>query len=184
MAMKLRLTELELRITTGQEMSLYKAKPASRQHQFLAPAPRGLVELLHAELLGLGITKTKQTPSGVRFTATLQQAYAVCVWSRLANRVLLCLGVIDADDEEQLYDGARSIDWQSHFTAQQTFNISLTTRATWLNHTQYGALKVKDAIVDQFRANGGVRPNVERRHPEVRLYVHLHRNSAEFTLHC
>ena len=57
----------------------------------LATCPKGIEGLLHDELVALGATPGKTTVAGVYFTASQAIAYRVCLWSRLANRVILTL---------------------------------------------------------------------------------------------
>ena len=47
--------------------------------------------LLAGELRTLGAGGIRQLRSGVSFTGSLETAYRVCLWSRLAGRVLLTL---------------------------------------------------------------------------------------------
>ncbi len=61
------------------------------EHTFFAPTAKGMASLLIDELRELGIEKLKEAPAGVAFTGSLEQAYRACLWSRIANRVLLKL---------------------------------------------------------------------------------------------
>ncbi len=40
-----------------------------------------------------------------------------------------------------------------------------------INHSQYAALKIKDAIVDRLRQELGARPNVDTKDPDVRIHA-------------
>src|SRR5262249_49138918 len=53
-----------------------------------------------------------------------------------------------------------------------------TSTASALRHTQFGAQRTKDAIVDQLREETGSRPSVDLERPDVRLYVHVHADEA------
>ncbi|WP_288384807.1 hypothetical protein, partial [uncultured Acinetobacter sp.] len=48
----------------------------------------GLETLLQQELQGLGIEKTERFAGRLILQGTLEQAYRICMWSRLASRVL------------------------------------------------------------------------------------------------
>jgi len=63
-----------------------------------------------------------------------------------------------------------------------TLAVDFFTSHSEITHSQYGALKVKDAIVDQFREKTGARPNVERETPSIRINVYLYRNKARIAL--
>jgi len=51
-----------------------------------------------------------------------------------------------------------------------------------ITHTHYGALKVKDAIVDQFRERSGERPSVATEEPDVRINVFVQADQATVAL--
>ena len=94
--------------------------------QFFATAPRGLEELLAAELATLGAAAIKLQPAGVLFQGPLQTGYRVCLWSRLAGRVLLELGRGPGHDAEALYATARTIDWSLHMDRMATLAVDFT----------------------------------------------------------
>lgn len=140
-----------------------------------APAPRGLSDLLAAELRDLGAAEVRERSSGVHFRGTLEVAYRACLWSRIANRVLLELQSFTATTPEELYAGVRRIDWSEHLAPGRTLACEFTTSQSPLTHTHYGALKVKDAIVDQLREKEGARPDVDTEAPDVLVHAHAAR---------
>lgn len=144
---------------------------------FFATAPRGLEELLAAELATLGAAAIKLQPAGVLFQGPLQVGYRVCLWSRLAGRVLLELGRGPAEDAEALYRTARTIDWSRHLDGTATLAVDFTGTNAAIVHTTFGAQKVKDAIVDALRV-GNQRPSVDKLRPDVRIHVHLRKRTG------
>ncbi len=60
--------------------------------------------------------------------------------------------------------------------------IDFAGASSGITHTHFGALKTKDAIVDQFRKHTGRRPSVDRDHPGLRISVHLVQNMATVSL--
>ena len=64
---------------------------SSVDHAWLATCPKGLEQLLAQELLALGAESTKETVAAVHFIGTRELAYRACLWSRLANRILMPL---------------------------------------------------------------------------------------------
>ena len=138
-------------------------------------------DLLAAELDRLGL-EVSGTHGGVAFEASLTDAYRVCLWSRIANRVLMVLGRCAADTSDDLYSGIRAIEWDRHLDPDGTFAVTLTAARSRLTHSHYGALKVKDAIVDQFRATSGRRPSVDTDRPDLRVNVRVWRNEATVAL--
>lgn len=151
-------------------------------YTLFATAPKNLEALLAEEIRQLGIENARDTRGGVRFSSNLAEAYRVCLWSRVANRILLQLATFAADSAESLYAGVQSIDWTEHFGTAQTFAIDLNLSSSNLTHSQYAALKAKDAIVDQFRDQTGERPSVDTEQADIRINIYLFRNQATLYL--
>ena len=145
---------------------------------YFATAPKGIAPLLADELRALGAGDVAEGRSGVAFSGDLELAYRACLWSRTANRVLLPLAEFPAADPDALYQGVAAIDWAEHMTATGTLAVDFTSVRSAITHTHFGALKVKDAIVDQFRDAFGERPSVDVEHPDLRINVHLERDQA------
>lgn len=138
---------------------------------FFATCPKNLESLLEEELIALGATETKQTVAGVYFSGNLETAYRACLWSRLANRILLQLGTLPAEGADEIYSAIKSINWSEHFFPEQTFRVDFTGMTESVSHLHFGALKVKDAIVDQFREKTGERPSIDKENPDIRINV-------------
>jgi 23S rRNA (guanine2445-N2)-methyltransferase / 23S rRNA (guanine2069-N7)-methyltransferase len=139
-----------------------------------ATVPRGLESRLAGELRGLGAAHVKQVRAGVAFAGSLETAYRACLWSRLAGRVLLPLTSGKAADGDELYRTAQGVDWSGHLDVDATLAVDFTGVNDRIRDTRFGAVRIKDAIVDQFRAtSGGHRPSVDARAPDVRVNAHL-----------
>ena len=149
---------------------------------FFATAPKGLESLLAEELRALGAEGVAETVAGAGFSGTLETGYRVCLWSRLASRVLLSLAVFAAPSPEALYEGARTIDWGDHLDAAGTLVVDANVAHSAITHSRYAALKVKDALVDQFRERCGVRPSVDPHRPDLRLNLRVLRDEATLSL--
>lgn len=151
----------------------------STQHEtqaFLATCPRGLEELLADELRTLGAEPYKTTVAGVHFHGTIEIAYRACLWSRLANRVVLCLlreeGI---EHPEALRSVVTSVEWVRHLRPGATLAVDFHGRSEQIRHTRFGAQIVKDGVVDGIQKAGRARPSVDLERPDLRLYSHLHR---------
>ena len=139
-----------------------------------ATVPRGLESLLAGELRGLGAAHVKQVRAGVAFSGSLETAYRACLWSRVAGRVLLPVTSGKATDGDELYKTAQGVDWSRHLDVDATLAVDFTGANERIRDTRFGAVRIKDAIVDQFRAtSGGKRPSVDARAPDVRVNAHL-----------
>ena len=145
---------------------------------YFIPTAKGLAPLLEVELKGLGIENTKQIAGGVSFDGSLEQGYQVCLWSRFASRVLLKLSEFKVIDPLDLYLGCSNIPWETHFDVDKTFSIDFSGSNDEIRNTQFGALKIKDAIVDRFRKKFDQRPNVEKRDADIRFNGRLFKDKA------
>ena len=152
------------------------------QQHFFATAARGLEPLLVNEFVDLGASDVREARAGVFFSGTLPVAYRACLWSRLASRILFPLSEFTASSPEQLYTGVRAIDWSEHLTAEGSLAIDCSVSQSQITHSHYAALKVKDAIVDQFRERSGFRPSIDLETPDIRLNLYLHRDQATLAL--
>lgn len=150
--------------------------------KLFATCPKGLEYLLRDELRALGAHDAREALAGVHFGGTLALAYRACLWSRLASRVLLQLDEFDAADADALYAGVQGVDWSAHLAVDGSFAVDAVGGSSELNHTQFIALRTKDAVVDQFRQRTGVRPDVNMERPSIRLNVRLHRRRATVSL--
>jgi 23S rRNA (guanine2069-N7)-methyltransferase / 23S rRNA (guanine2445-N2)-methyltransferase len=141
---------------------------------FFASCPKGLESLLFAELSSFGATALKETVAGVYFDGPLQVAYHACLWSRLANRILMPLTTpLDCRTVDELYIGSKSVDWSQQLSVDGTFAVDFSGSLPGLNHSHFGALKTKDAIADYFTDHYGRRPDVDTDTPDVRVNVRV-----------
>jgi 23S rRNA (guanine2445-N2)-methyltransferase / 23S rRNA (guanine2069-N7)-methyltransferase len=138
--------------------------------------------ILADELSPLGAEDIKLTQGGVYFNGDLKVGYSACLWSRLANRVLLLLHSEAVDSVDELYDAVSKVEWTEHFDSDQTFLVDYAGRMRGIDNTHFGALKVKDAIVDQFRSKGELRPNIAKQEPDVRINVFITKGRVRISL--
>ena len=149
---------------------------------YFATAAKGLETLLAEELVAMGMTEVKEARAGVYFSGGIENAYRACLWSRVANRILLPLGRYPAATPEALYDGVSKIDWREHLSALDSFAVDASVSNSAITHSQYAALKTKDAIVDRFRDQTGERPNVDLRFPDLKIDIHIDRHFCTVSL--
>ena len=116
------------------------------------------------------------------FSGDLEVAYRACLWSRVANRVFLELARFDAVDADGFYTAVREIDWTEHLGPGATLACDFSGQHPAITHTHFGALKLKDAIVDSVRDSRAWRPSVELERPSVRVHAHAHGNSFVVSL--
>jgi len=152
------------------------------RYRFFATVPKNMESLVVEELQALGVDEVSETRAGAGFSASLAEAYRVCLWSRVANRILLVLREVPAATPDALYEGALDIPWEDHLEQEGSFSVDFSTSASKITHSHFGALRVKDAIVDRFRARFGSRPSVEKGRPDIRINVYLYRDMATISL--
>jgi 23S rRNA (guanine2445-N2)-methyltransferase / 23S rRNA (guanine2069-N7)-methyltransferase len=149
---------------------------------WLATCPKGLELLLANELQELGAAGVKETVAAVHFEGSLELAYSACLWSRLANRILLPLHSFMLNSADDLYQQCNDIAWESHFTAAQSIAIDFIGTSRHIDNTMYGSQRVKDAIVDRIRRVEGERPDVDTKNPDIRIQVRQHKGRVTVSL--
>ncbi|NQY26232.1 MAG: bifunctional 23S rRNA (guanine(2069)-N(7))-methyltransferase RlmK/23S rRNA (guanine(2445)-N(2))-methyltransferase RlmL [Piscirickettsiaceae bacterium] len=149
------------------------------KHKFTVTTARGMMPLLVKELIEMGIKDTKEEPGNIRFIGTMEDAYRVCLWSRIAIRVLMPIAHFSAKTPDELYQGIHDLPWEDHIDAEgTTLAVDFNSFRSKIHHTQYGAQRVKDGIVDRFREQTGERPSVDLHQPDLRINVYLKNNQA------
>ena len=134
----------------------------------------GLEEILQSEIQKITGKNTSIQKRAVTLdSANMDDVYKINLWSRFAIDVLVHLHSFKASHEDILYKYAHQIEWEKYMSDDQTFSISSIVHSNFFKHSQYVALKVKDALVDRFRKIGGRRPNVERNKPDLNFVVRI-----------
>lgn len=149
----------------------------------------GLEQLLQDELEQLGATVIERKAGRLLISNSLEMAYRICMWSRLASRVLMPIFQYPIENQhqirdvaEELYDAAVNFDWSLIFAPQSTFAVRLHTEKDVKVNTQFATLRVKDAVVDNFMENVGRRPSIDTKQPEITLYVLAGQQQHDFCL--
>ncbi len=162
---------------------------SAEKYTFFATAAKGIESCVESELAALAarfpdanIADIRPTRAGVSFSGSLYAGYAACLWLRTASRVLLRLTDFSASSPEQLYDGVAKVRWSQHMDPEQTLAVDFGSAQSRITHTHYGALKTKDAIVDQFMDAYDERPNVDTKHPDIRVNVYVFQDRATVSL--
>lgn len=154
----------------------------SDRYELFLTCPKGLEGLLAEEATALGLEDTREHTSTIRGTADMETAYRLCLWSRLANRVLLVLKRFPMKDAEDLYHGVLDVEWQDHLEPDGSLAVEFSGHGSGIDNTHFGALKVKDAIVDKLRTPDGLRPSIDKLNPDLRIHLRLDRGEAILSL--
>ncbi|WP_235937499.1 bifunctional 23S rRNA (guanine(2069)-N(7))-methyltransferase RlmK/23S rRNA (guanine(2445)-N(2))-methyltransferase RlmL [Marinobacter caseinilyticus] len=142
---------------------------------FFVTCPKGLEYLLADELQSFGFEPVRNAPAGVWVQGTLEAGYRACLWSRLANRVILHLAEVSAISGDELYEGVRAIAWENHLPVDGRFKVAFVGQNDAIRNTQYGAQRVKDGVVDNLRTDSGERPSIDTVAPDLIVSARLHR---------
>lgn len=151
--------------------------PSKVMFEFLVTTSKGLDALLLEEIARICPELVlKNKPGQVLFNGDLADAYKICLWSRLANRVLVQVAEGEINNADDVYKVADQANWPTHFGIEDTFVVDFNGTNQSINNTQFGALKVKDAIVDQFSTFFDQRPSVSKLSPNIRIQARMWRS--------
>jgi 23S rRNA (guanine2445-N2)-methyltransferase len=134
----------------------------------------GTADLVARELGALGFG-ARWDAGGARFEVPAGQELVAgmraCLHLRAALRVLWPLASFPVS---ALGDAAAAVPWEDFLRPATRFAVAAVTAAPPPHaHGPYLAQRLKDAVVDRLRARAGARPDVDRRDPDVRLYLHV-----------
>jgi putative N6-adenine-specific DNA methylase len=138
--------------------------------------------VLADELRALGAGEVVPGRGGVGFAGDQVLLYRTNLWLRTAIRVLRPILEVEVHSPEELYEAVRTVDWSAYLTPEHTLAVDCNVRDSRLTHSKYAALKVKDAICDQFVERCGRRPSVNVDEPMVGLNLHVYRDRAVLSL--
>lgn len=141
--------------------------------RYVAKTLEGLESVLAAELEALGAQGIEKGCRAVTFLGDQRMMYRANFFLRTALRILKPLFEFDADSPDAIYAACLAYDWDEHLRLDQKFAIDSVVNSETFKHSRYVALRVKDAIVDQFRNRVGRRPFVDPSSPDVRFHLHI-----------
>jgi putative N6-adenine-specific DNA methylase len=145
--------------------------------RFYALTGHGCLPALEDELREMGLTPEPHQ-GGAFFEGSWSDAYRANLRLRSASRVIYILGSFKARNGDELYDQIRKFDFTSYIDADQYVFVEAVTRESDLRDQRFIAMKVKDAVVDQFREKFGVRPSVDPEDAELQLWIRFYKNEA------
>jgi putative N6-adenine-specific DNA methylase len=141
--------------------------------RYFAPCPRGLEAALADEVTRIGAEDVVTAEGGVAFAGDLALAMHANLESRLASRILWRVGGGAYRNEKDVYALVHAIDWHRLFKPERTLRVDVAATRSPLTSLEFVTLRTKDAVCDRFRAERGIRPSVDKRAPDVRIYVYL-----------
>jgi len=150
--------------------------------RFFATCPRGLEQVLAAELSALGARDVEAVDGGAAFAGEFALCYAANLESRVASRVLWQVGTARYRSEQDIHDAARRLEWPQLFDVRRSIRVNISAIKSPVKSLDFVTLRVKDAVCDVFRAKLGKRPDVDTQAPEVRIHAFLTHDQATFYL--
>ena len=150
--------------------------------QLFATTARGFEELLKSELTELGAQDAKVAQGGVHYWADDETLYRTLLWSRLSSRILLPIAQAKVFSDLDLYSAVVGVNWLDYFDEKVHFFVDFNGTNQEIRHTQFGAMRVKDGIVDYFERHGLARPNVDKEQPDIRIHAYLNRDDVVLSL--
>ena len=142
----------------------------------------GFEELLAKELRQLGAANVVNGVRNVQFEGDKGFMYKANLALRTAIKILKPIESFSIKNEDDLYRKIYQLDWTPFLKPTGTLAIDATVHSSYFKHSQYIALKTKDAIVDKFRDTTGTRPNVDLRFPDMKLNVHIDEHHCTLSL--
>ncbi|MBU8922365.1 MAG: RNA methyltransferase [Bacteroidales bacterium] len=150
--------------------------------EMLATTLFGLEEVLSSELREAGASDIVMHNRAVSFAGDRELLYRLNLVLRTASKILVPVRKTRVRSEKDLYSGARDIDWKKYLDPERTFAVDSVVNSKHFGHSKFVALRVKDAIADQFREKTGRRPSVDRENPDVQVNVHIDRERLTISL--
>jgi len=146
--------------------------------RYFASCPRGLEGALASELTQIGATDVAATEGGAAFAGDLVLAQKANLESRIASRILWRVGGASYRNEKDIYALVHAIEWHRLFKPERTLRVDVAATRSPLTSLEFVTLRTKDAICDRFRAERSVRPSIDKRTPDIRVYVYLNERDA------
>ena len=157
----------------------------SQDMVLLAQTSKGLFDVLDNELKILGF-ETQKSQDGIYFKhsndnqATENQAcYLANLHLRTATRVLRIIKSCEIKNFKELYESMHDIDFSKYINPSQTIKVEADVIGDIFRDSRFVSLKAKDAIVDRFRKDFKIRPDVDKDNPDLIIYLKLYHNSLK-----
>jgi len=145
-------------------------------YRMIAKTLFGFESILAKELLDLGAMDIKEGNRMVSFVGDKGFMYKANLCLRTAIKVLKPYESFKANSEQELYDNIKKLPWEKFLDVEGSLAIDSAVHSDIFTHSQYVALKSKDAIVDRFREKFGKRPDVDLDFPDLRINIHIENN--------
>ena len=153
-----------------------------QEFELIAKTFMGLEPVLAQELTELGANNVQIGRRMVSFTGNKEMMYRANFQLHTAIRILKPIARFKAQSADDMYDEVKKLDWSPYIQEGKTFSVDSVVYSEEFRNSRFVTYKVKDAIVDQFREQGGERPNISVTNPDIRLNIHIAENDVTLSL--
>jgi putative N6-adenine-specific DNA methylase len=154
----------------------------AEEFEMIAQTLFGLEGVLSAELAALGAKDIDTHNRAVSFVGDQACMYKANLCLRTALRILVPIDTFTIRSEQDLYDAVFAMQWEAYMDVKDTLAIHCTLHSERFKHSQYLALRAKDAVADRFREKTGMRPSVDVDLPTLRIFLHVHGDRCTLSL--
>jgi 23S rRNA G2445 N2-methylase RlmL len=158
-------------------MDLYTQK-----QKIIVTANRRQSEFVANEIIALGLSPTEVFGTGVALEGTMQDCIRLNLSLRCAGQVLISLKEFVCNNANDLYKEVLTIDWTEYLEQDAFFSITSVVFNETIDNNLFANVRVKDAIVDQFREQYDTRPNTGPEKDKAVIHLHWKDDHAEIFL--
>lgn len=151
--------------------------------EFIVTTAPGLAGLLLEEIVELGCAGEAEGDTTVRLQGEVEDAITVLLCSRIASRVMLPVRKFSARNVAMLYDQVRRIEWPKYLPEGASIAVYVHGNGKNVDYAMsFAPLKIKDAICDEMRKAGRLRPDVDRQLADIRIEALISDGRCELSL--
>ncbi|BDX39462.1 RNA methyltransferase [Tenuifilaceae bacterium CYCD] len=143
----------------------------AEKFEIIAKTFQGLEDVLAVELQAIGAENIKVDNRSVSYIGDKELLYKSNFRLHTALRILKPMYTFSARTVEEFYGQAKKFDWSSVMELNHKFAVDSVVNSDLFPHSRYIALKLKDAIADQFRDKYGKRPFIDPKNPQIQFHV-------------
>lgn len=147
-----------------------------------APCPRGLEDVLTAELSALGFSRVTKGRAGCHFEGNWRDIQEANLRSRLATRILVRLAHRPVKTEADIMALAFDTEWERWMGPEMTLRVDTSAIHSPMKSLQFCNLVTKDGICDRIRSREGARPSIDTVRPDARVHLFLSDTTATLYL--
>ncbi|MEQ6884557.1 bifunctional 23S rRNA (guanine(2069)-N(7))-methyltransferase RlmK/23S rRNA (guanine(2445)-N(2))-methyltransferase RlmL [Salicola sp. Rm-C-2C1-2] len=151
-------------------------------NDFFVTASWGLIELLADEVAALGHEVSGRASAGLWVRTDMAGARHICLWSRLASRVILHLTRAQADSADTVREAAAAVPWEQWLDAGMSFRVRFQGTYGDILSPRFGAQCVKDGLMERVRARSVPEPVMTPSDPDLPIRARLRNGQLELGL--